>query len=100
MGLQERLQNMLHNETFHHLALRQTLEETNLIGVKIEFDIGSSNDGRTQALVESGRSASGLLLGTRMMRSYDTVGIPLECSHDLLSNISQLAKITEDNIGC
>lgn len=29
--------------------VREPLEETNLIGVKIEFDIGSSNDGRTQA---------------------------------------------------
>lgn len=35
------------NVDLTHLATR-SLKDTNLIGVHFEFDIGSSNDGRTQ----------------------------------------------------
>lgn len=38
------------NVDLTHLATR-SLKDTNLIGVHFEFDIGSSNDGRTQVTV-------------------------------------------------
>lgn len=44
------------------------IQETNLIGVKIEFDIGSSNDGRTQAknlLCMDGDSSSFGMVGPK-----------------------------------